>query len=389
MIEYLKLKTKHLSDSKRPKNNSARYEKDIKKYFSEDYFEAREKFRNATKNLITWSEKIEDGLTVDFAFSDSGKDKLIIIVSGVHGVEGYAGSALQIYYMDKIFSQFKNSFSVLLIHAYNPYGFRNNRRVNESNVDLNRNCLTNYKSDGAVDSKFKELFLKHKKIFSPGCPRKNNLIEESKYSVVLAKVLLKHGIEGAIQAGSLGQNLYPEGVGFIGLREEKSTKIFKETIDKFTRNYKKTILLDIHTGLGKRNSISSYCENPENSPEFISMKSVFKNLKSRKLSRISSLAHSGSITDYFYNNSKSATTISIIMEIGTVSHLSSALSLKALSSANLQENQITHFGPKAKLEKARLKLKRLYFPNSKRHRKLILSKSGKILRVLSGQIELL
>jgi hypothetical protein len=61
--------------------------------------------------------------------------------------------------------------------------------------------------------------------------------------------------------------LYPEGVGFIGLREEKSTKIFKETIDKFTRNYKKTILLDIHTGLGKRNSISSYCENPENSPE--------------------------------------------------------------------------------------------------------------------------
>lgn len=374
------------------KSASKTSEKDfLKKYFSENYFDARTKFRLITsnENMASWSETVQEDLTMDFAFKDSGSDKLLIIVSGVHGVEGYAGSALQLLFMEKIYEKFNESFSLLVIHAYNPYGFCNNRRVNENNVDLNRNCLKDYNSINEGDEKFRALFLRHKKIFSPDSPRKNGLIEESKYSFALAKVLLKHGVEGAITAGSRGQNLYPKGVGFIGLQEEKSTRAFKDILVKFTPNFKKTILVDIHTGLGRRNSISAYAENPKSSAEFATIKKVMKGLKSRESSRISSLSHSGSITEYFYKNSKSKVNISLIIEIGTVSNLSSTLSLATLSRVNLEENQITHFGPRNKLEKARKNLRNAYFPNAKRHRRVILEKSGKLLEDLCCQIEIM
>jgi hypothetical protein len=411
MINPLRIKTRKYLVYKKSKSGmkskikskifSDKINYNLRKYFSQDYFEARDKFRKATTSMTCWSEKVKDNLTIDFAYSNPinnnsdnnsdnvQADKLLILVSGVHGVEGYAGSALQLLFLDKVYSGFKNSFAVLLIHAYNPYGFENNRRVNENNVDLNRNCLENYNLNSAVDKKFREIFLKHKKVFSPECPRRNKLIEESKYSFILAKVLFKHGIEGAIQAGSLGQNLYPKGVGFIGLNEEKSTKIFKETINKFSPQFKKVILLDIHTGLGRRNSISSYAENPKSYPDFWLVKRALKNLKSKKLSKISSLSHSGAITKFFYDNVKSKEKISIIMEIGTVSRVSPALSLAALSRANLEENQITHFGPKKRLEKARLNLKKAYFPDEKRFRKALLVKSEKLLFNLCSQIELM
>jgi hypothetical protein len=32
--------------------------------------------------------------------------------------------------------------TLVLVHAVNPYGFHNDRRVNEDNIDLNRNFLT-------------------------------------------------------------------------------------------------------------------------------------------------------------------------------------------------------------------------------------------------------
>jgi hypothetical protein len=405
MINPLRLRNnihsteKSSAEKLKSKNEDKKIKKDLKKellqnsnnYFSDDYFKAREKFRAAAKNknMDCWSEKIQDDLTIDFAYRNPESEKLLIIVSGVHGVEGYAGSALQLIFLDKIYSQFKDSFAILLIHSYNPYGFKNNRRVNENNVDLNRNCLNNYSENRGIDKNLKDFFMKNEKIFFPNCPRQNKLIEESKYSFILAKTLLKHGVEGAIKAGAIGQNFYPKGVGFIGLGEEKSTKIFKETVNKFTSNFKKTILLDIHTGLGRKNNISAYAENPKNTEEFFALKKAFKNLKSRKLSKMGSLSHSGSITQYFYGNSKSKINVGIIMEIGTASNVSPTLSLATLSRANLEENQITHFGPKNKLEKARLKLKNVYLPNAKRHRKVILVKSEKFLKDFCKQTELL
>ncbi|MGB1596759.1 MAG: DUF2817 domain-containing protein, partial [Promethearchaeia archaeon] len=75
----------------------------------------------------------------------------IICTSGVHGVEGYAGSAVQIWFLREILHEQQKILSqpgqqcdkstwdtrqIMLIHAVNPFGMRNFRRFNENNCDL-------------------------------------------------------------------------------------------------------------------------------------------------------------------------------------------------------------------------------------------------------------
>ncbi len=60
------------------------------------------------------------------------------------GAEGYAGSAIQIAILSDICASYNAEEmrhrhpTLVFVHALNPYGFANNRRVNEDNIDLNR-----------------------------------------------------------------------------------------------------------------------------------------------------------------------------------------------------------------------------------------------------------
>ena len=60
--------------------------------------------------------------------------------SGIHGIEGFVGSAVQRYFMSEVLHEgvFK-TMGLLLIHGVNPFGFKYERRVSENNVDMNRN----------------------------------------------------------------------------------------------------------------------------------------------------------------------------------------------------------------------------------------------------------
>ena len=66
---------------------------------------------------------------------------VVVIVSGTHGVEGYAGSALQHWWLDERSATMPEGVRVVIVHALNPVGFSWVRRVNEDNVDLNRNFV--------------------------------------------------------------------------------------------------------------------------------------------------------------------------------------------------------------------------------------------------------
>src|SRR5476649_150961 len=67
---------------------------------------------------------------------------LLILTSGTHGVEGFCGSGCQRALLDDddLLRRLEaGKVAVLLVHAVNPYGFSHLRRVNEDNVDMNRN----------------------------------------------------------------------------------------------------------------------------------------------------------------------------------------------------------------------------------------------------------
>ncbi|MFT7599488.1 MAG: hypothetical protein ACI8TP_002421 [Acidimicrobiales bacterium] len=64
------------------------------------------------------------------------------LFSAIHGVEGYGGSALQSQLLEGLGSAgWTSPTRLVVVHALNPVGFSWVRRVNEDNVDLNRNFI--------------------------------------------------------------------------------------------------------------------------------------------------------------------------------------------------------------------------------------------------------
>lgn len=121
-------------------------------YFQESYddcrdsylAEAREvvaQYNNAGLFSIRVPSEVDDGLYIDILHLPPNQNtgKLLVISSGVHGVEGFPGSAVQQMFLNELLSSdVLSEMGVLIIHGVNPYGFQFKRRVSENNVDLNR-----------------------------------------------------------------------------------------------------------------------------------------------------------------------------------------------------------------------------------------------------------
>jgi len=123
----------------------------VESYFSETYVEAREKFRwsaaalGAELDVRLEALKVkEPDYTIDVAVvKGSSSGGLAVHSSGVHGIEGFAGSAIQTAAMHEMLcSGIRPEVTTVFVHAINPFGMAHHRRWNENNVDLNRNALT-------------------------------------------------------------------------------------------------------------------------------------------------------------------------------------------------------------------------------------------------------
>ena len=119
-------------------------------HYAPDYASARPQFLAAATLAGTTLESLPhpqcgpDGgeLAIDLAWlGPRNARRVLVLISGTHGVEGYQGSAAQIGFLQNTASALPADTAALLIHGLNPYGFAWVRRVNEDNIDLNRNYL--------------------------------------------------------------------------------------------------------------------------------------------------------------------------------------------------------------------------------------------------------
>lgn len=119
--------------------------------FSTSYNEAREKFQSAVSAARGTLESIPrpsngpngEELATDVAWLGPREAaRVLVLISGTHGVEGYCGSGAQVDWLRRGEAEtLPDDLAVLMIHAINPWGFAWTRRVNETNVDLNRNWV--------------------------------------------------------------------------------------------------------------------------------------------------------------------------------------------------------------------------------------------------------
>ena len=227
-------------------------------WFSKSYAEAAGRFTIACQELASAGHNVshqrlklgmkgpvDEDLAIDIAVIGSLESgRAIMSSSGVHGVEGYPGSAIQLSIMDKLAKAPPfDDHAVILIHAVNPYGMAWWRRFNENNVDLNRNFLRLDEQYSGVPEGYEEVkdFINPKTV-----PKKN----EYSYNIRALLLILKHGFSNLKQAVAEGQYQYPTGIQYGGSKLEKGPTMLIEWLSTNLASTQKLFAIDHHTGLG-------------------------------------------------------------------------------------------------------------------------------------------
>jgi Protein of unknown function (DUF2817) len=225
---------------------------DTKPVFSVDYKTARIRFREAAeaagwellKYPIVSHGPDGEELTIDVAIEPGGStDRALIISSGVHGVEGFFGSAVQLSLLRE-WGQRTDPRAVrfVFLHGLCPFGFAWRRRVNEDNVDINRNLLLDGERFQGSPKGYAEL----DKLLNPKTP-------PSQWEPVTLKLLLaiaRHGMPALKQAVASGQYDFPNGLFFGGDRPSRTSEVLAAHFDRWLGHSRLVMHLDFHTGLG-------------------------------------------------------------------------------------------------------------------------------------------
>ncbi|HEX6312604.1 MAG TPA: M14 family metallopeptidase [Acidimicrobiia bacterium] len=217
------------------------------------YVEGADRFRTAADKAGAVIERHAlslfgpDGeqLAVDVArLGPDAADAALLVISGTHGVEGFAGSACQVGWLEHGGAERAAvaGIVVVLVHALNPYGFAWIRRVNEDNVDLNRNGVD---FDGPLPE-------------NPGYEELADALvperwDQETQDVTTERILDyagRHGFPALQAAISGGQYRHPAGLFYGGRAPSWSHGVLRDVAARHLARAGHVAAVDLHTGLG-------------------------------------------------------------------------------------------------------------------------------------------
>lgn len=224
----------------------------VRELFAQTYTEARAKFLDGACAALDVQCHLHplpgrDGetLAMDVArFGAADAQRLLIVSSACHGVEGFCGSGVQNALLadPEFHAQARaRSVAVLYIHGLNPWGFSWWRRWTHENVDLNRN-FQDFSRPAAL----------------PANPAYDQLAEAlvpdtwpaPEADAVLYAYLAEYGQPAIQHAISGGQYSHPEGLFYGGDAPTWSHRTLREVLREHARRCTRLAWIDVHTALG-------------------------------------------------------------------------------------------------------------------------------------------
>jgi hypothetical protein len=365
---------------------------DYSNYYPEDYDSARDAFRTLSERVgaeyngvqklsIKVPSGIDDDLTVDLFYIPAQKDSanLFVLSSGVHGLEGGVGNAVQQMFMSEFLNEelLKNT-GILMIHVVNPYGFKYIRRVTENNVDLNRNSSADNQLYKTINDGYTRVY----DLVNPKGKVNVGSVENRFFFVKAINEIRKASLPVLRQAVLQGQYEYPEGLYFGGDEREPQIDSLKVKFETFTLPYDRILIVDLHTGYGERGKLHFF-PNP---------------LEGEKRERLENLFDGYSIdwgdSDDFYtvtgdfggfidsmNDEKDV--YPVLFEYGTLNSQTTMGSLKSIHTMIL-ENQGKQYGFKTERDSLRVKnnFREMYYPSSENWRNHIMEQTRDVFDVI-------
>lgn len=346
--------------------------------FAVDYAGARSRFLRLAQRVgarieswpIATPGPAGETLYIDSAYLGAEQPRrLLVVTSGTHGVEGFAGSAIQSHWLDRFHrTRVPAAAGVLLIHAVNPYGFAWLRRVNEHNVDLNRNALERF--PGPENPAYRELD-----------PWLNPPTRARIWDPLLIQgvpLLLRHGMAVLRQGIVEGQYEFPRGLYYGGAQVEPSVEIVLALLARPTwRDATRIMVIDIHTGVGRRADYTLMVDFPPASEPYRRLQQWFGADAVASNRPEDSIAYrvSGALTTRLIDMLGPARTYAGVLEFGTYSGVRVLARLR-------QENRAFHHAPPQSAERRRAgtALREMFCPSAPDWRMRVLDRAARFLQ---------
>ncbi|MEM8603635.1 MAG: M14 family metallopeptidase [Cyanobacteria bacterium P01_H01_bin.121] len=246
--------------------------------FSPDYCTARAKFRQALAppNFRHEAFEIEqvaptgEALTIDVAISPCEQPREIVVISsGLHGVEGFLGSAVQVAWLNQLqfWQSLPTTTQVILIHALNPYGFAWRRRWNEDNIDLNRNFLLPGDRYAGRAAQYDQI----RAFFNPQSPPSR----PDFFNLEALALVARYGYAALRKTLPVGQYDYPRDLFFGGQAPAKTQDILVTHLARWIGTASRVIHLDFHSGLGRSGTYTLLISDTQASARYQRLRQQF------------------------------------------------------------------------------------------------------------------
>lgn len=221
-------------------------------WYSENWYQATEKFFKAAQQRgeLKWCSANNHSFDIPYVKIGNGPNK-VVINSGVHGIEGYFGSAAQNMFLDTFGATLPQEllahYTFVLIHVINGWGMQNRmREVMDTTrgglVDLNRNFGVDFENKSALPQNPKYNIAHDLLLSKPDKVEKKNAIKEFRSNH------LKDGVWSAI---ANGQYVHPYGLFYGGAAPMTENKMTMKIYDEIMQDAASLISIGLHTGLGR------------------------------------------------------------------------------------------------------------------------------------------
>jgi hypothetical protein len=220
--------------------------------FSASYAQARGKFLAAAvaANLPVTSHihprvgRDGEALAMDVVLDGSpDAERLLIVSSACHGVEGFCGSGVQVFALhDEAWGEQARAqrVAVLYVHGLNPFGFSHVRRVTHENVDLNRN-FQDFSKPLPVNEAYRAL----QPLLLP-----EHWPPDADNAQAVARFIETKGMIAFQAALSRGQHEFADGLFFGGTAPTWSNQTIRQVLRDSAQKARRIAWIDLHTGLG-------------------------------------------------------------------------------------------------------------------------------------------
>ena len=288
------------------------------------YDECRARFRRAAVDAgagldahpIAARGRRDQELTIEIAtIGSAAPSRALLVLSGVHGVEGFVNSTLQTDLLGRIDSHaLPDDVAVVLVHVVNPWGMAHDRRQNESNVDLNRNWRRSDREPTHNDA--------YDGLHALACPDTLTLPSVDELLGVVGPIVAERGVDWVKDALTKGQYRHPDGLHFGGDHTEESCRILERELPRLLEGAERVLTVDLHTGVGARGTCTLLSSQPPGSPQDGFLRDVFGDVNATfSTSDSASTIKSGPIAAGIGDLLPSATYFAVTTEFGTADDL--------------------------------------------------------------------